>query len=98
MFSIIFGLIHGLLNVYKLLVIAYCVISLMGISANKWTELVGAIIEPGLNATRALMQRVLPQLTGKGFDWSPVVLYLLLKVLGYVLGVLSNLPLVGWLF
>ena len=87
-----------IVGIYTLLLVVYVILKFLPIPANKWTELVGAIIEPGLNATRALMQRVLPQLTGKGFDWSPVVLYLLLKVLGYVLGVLSNLPLVGWLF
>ena len=66
MFSIIFGLIHGLLNVYKLLVIAYCVISLMGISANKWTELLRSVVEPLLLPIRKVGKtaRLYPRKSG----------------------------------
>ena len=42
MIRVLFGLIEGLLDVYKLLIIAYCVISVLKISANKWTELCAA--------------------------------------------------------
>ena len=75
MFSIIFGLIHGLLNVYKLLVIAYCVISLMGISANKWTELLRSVVEPLLLPIRKLLAQYLPK-AWQIIDWSPVALLL----------------------
>jgi uncharacterized protein YggT (Ycf19 family) len=80
MFSIIFGLIHGLLNVYKLLVIAYCVISLMGISANKWTELLRSVVEPALEVTRKLMARYLPA-NWQRIDWSPVALFVAISLL-----------------
>ena len=84
MFSIIFGLIHGLLNVYKLLVIAYCVISLMGISANKWTELLRSVVEPLLLPIRKLLAQYLPK-SWQIFDWSPVVLIILVSLVQWIL-------------
>ena len=84
MFSMLFGLIHGLLNVYKLAVIAYCVISLMGISANKWTELLRSIVEPLLMPIRKLLAQHLPT-AWQIVDWSPVVLILLVSLVQWVL-------------
>ena len=80
MFSIIFGLIHGLLNVYKLLVIAYCVISLMGISANKWTELLRSVVETVLTPIRRLLARHIPA-RWQVLDFSPIAAWLLLSIL-----------------
>ncbi len=84
MFSFIFGLIHGLLNVYKLLVIAYCVISLMGISANKWTELLRSVVEPLLLPIRKLLAQHLPK-QWQIIDWSPVALILLVSLVQWLL-------------
>ena len=84
MFSIIFGLIHGLLNVYKLLVIAYCVISLLGISANKWTELLRSVVEPLLRPIRKLLAQYLPK-AWQIIDWSPVVLIILVSLVQWIL-------------
>ena len=84
MFSIIFGLIHGLLNVYKLLVIAYCVISLMGISANKWTELLRSVVEPLLLPIRKLLAQYLPK-AWQIIDWSPGVLSILVSLVLWIL-------------
>ena len=84
MFSIIFGLIHGLLNVYKLLVIAYCVISLMGISAHKWTELRRSVVEPLLLPIRKLLAQYLPK-AWQIIDWAPVVLIILVSLVQWIL-------------
>ena len=84
MFSFIFGLIHGLLNVYKLLVIAYVVISLMGISANKWTELLRSVVEPLLLPIRKLLAQYLPK-NWQVIDWSPVVLIILVSLVQWIL-------------
>ena len=84
MFSIIFGLIHGLLNVYKLLVIAYCVISLMGISANQWTELLRSVVEPLLLPIRKLLAQYLPN-AWQIIAWSPVVLIIMVSLVQWSL-------------
>ena len=82
----------------RLALVVYMVLYFLRVPANKWTELLHSIVDPALDLTRQLMRRYLPQLTGKGFDWSPVVLFVVLLVLGWVCGLLNNLPLIGWLF
>lgn len=84
MLSLLFGLINGLLDVYKLLVIAYCVISLMKIPANKWTELLRSVIEPLLVPIRKLLAQYLPK-QWQVLDWSPVVLILLVTLVQWIL-------------
>ena len=84
MFSFVFGLIHGLLDLYKLLIIVYCVISLMKISANKWTELLRSIIEPLLIPIRKLLAQYLPK-NWQVLDWSPAVLYILVTIVQWLL-------------
>ena len=84
MFSMLFGLIDGLLNVYKLLVIAYCVINLTGISANKWTELLRSVVEPVLLPLRKVLAQYLPR-HWQLIDWSPVALILLVMLVQWVL-------------
>lgn len=84
MFAFVFGLIHGLLNVYKLLIIAYVVINLMGVSANKWTELLRSVVEPVLAPIRKLLAQYLPK-AWQIFDWSPVVLIILVSLVQWIL-------------
>lgn len=84
MFSFLFGLIDGLLNVYKLAVIAYCVLSLMGIAANRWTELLRSVVEPLLTPIRRLLAQHLPA-HWQIIDWSPVALILLVSLVQWVL-------------
>ncbi len=84
MLSLLFGLINGLLDVYKLLVIAYCVISLMKIPANRWTELLRSVIEPLLVPIRKLLAQYLP-MQWQVLDWSPVVLILLVTLVQWIL-------------
>lgn len=78
-------MIRMLLGLYSLLVLAYAVVMLIRIPSNKWTELLRSVVEPALEVTRKLMDRFLPMLTGKGIDWSPVVLIIALNVLRAVL-------------
>lgn len=87
-----------ILGLYRLVLVVYYVIYLLNVPANKWTELLHSLVDPALNVTRRLMSKYLPGLKSKGIDWSPVVLFLALVVLGWICGLLSNLPLVGWLF
>lgn len=84
MIGFIFGLINGLLDVYKLLIIVYCIISLMKISANKWTELLRSIIEPLLVPIRKLLAQYLPK-NWQIIDWSPAVLYILVTIVQWIL-------------
>lgn len=84
MFGILFGLIEGLLDVYKLLIIAYCIISLLNIPANRWTELLRSVIEPLLIPIRKLLAQHLPK-QWQILDWSPAVLFLLVTIVQWLL-------------
>lgn len=84
MFDFLFGLIKGLLDVYKLLIVAYCIISLMKIPANKWTELLRSVIEPLLVPLRKLLAQYLPK-QWQILDWSPVALILLVTIVQWIL-------------
>ncbi|MBQ8200424.1 MAG: YggT family protein [Clostridia bacterium] len=78
------GLASGLLDVYKLLIIAYVVLSWMRIPANRWTELLRSVIEPALTPVRRLLAKYLPREWQK-LDWSPVALYLIITVIQWLL-------------
>ncbi|MBQ2952962.1 MAG: YggT family protein [Clostridia bacterium] len=91
-------MITAILSIFSLLLVVHYLLYLLRVPANKWTELLRSIVEPALNITRQLMQRFIPALTGKGIDWSPIVLYVVIRLVCVVLGLLSKLPLIGWLF
>ena len=74
-------LIRTICSVYSLVVAADLIVKLIRIPSNKWTELLNSIVEPALEVTRKLMERVVPALKKGGFDWSPVVLIVLLQIL-----------------
>lgn len=82
--SILLGLIKGLLDVYKLLIVAYCILSAIGIPANRWTELLRSVIEPFLKPIRKLLAQKLPA-SWRMLDWSPVVLFLVVTILKWLL-------------
>ena len=84
MFGFIFGLIVGLLDVYKLLIIAYCILSFVKMPANKWTELLRSVIEPLLMPIRKLLAQHLPK-QWQILDWSPAVLFILVSILQWLL-------------
>ena len=84
MFGFLIGLIEGLLDVYKLLIIAYCIISILNISANKWTELLRSVIEPLLMSIRKLLAQYLPK-QWQILDWSPAVLFILVTIVQWLL-------------
>lgn len=90
MFSAIFGLIDFVLDIYKLLVVVHFILTLVKVSANKWTTLLASIVEPALAPVRTLLNKYLPE-NWKIIDWSPVGLLILISVVQWALGI------VGWL-
>lgn len=84
MLTKIIGLAEGLLDVYKLAIVAYVIIGWLRIPANRWTELLRSIVEPLLKPLRALLYRLIPQ-KWMFFDYSPLALYLLVGVVQWLL-------------
>ena len=84
MLTKLIGLVEGLLNVYKLAIMAYVVLGWLRIPANRWTEWLRAIVEPLLNPLRTLLYRLIPR-KWMFFDYSPLALYLLVGVVQWLL-------------
>ena len=59
-------------------------ISVLNISANKWTELLRSIIEPLLVPIRKLLAQYLPK-NWQILDWSPAALFLLATFVQWLL-------------
>ena len=78
------GLISGILDVYKLAIVAYVIINLLRVPANKWTEMLRSIIEPLLAPLRRLLGRYLPE-KWQILDWSPLALFLLTSLVQWLL-------------
>lgn len=91
-------MITTLIAIFTLLLVLHYVLYLLRVPSNRWTELLRTVVEPALELTRSLMQKFLPQICGHGIDWSPFVLFIALHLIKMVCGLLSGLPLVGWLF
>lgn len=91
MFSAIFGVISWILGLYSLLVLVHFILELVKVPQNKWTELLRSIVEPALQPTRELLKKLLPNLDGKGIDWSPLALIVIIWIVNTVLGIL------GWI-
>lgn len=82
--SFLLGLVKGLLDVYKLLIIAYCILSVIGIPANRWTELLRSVIEPFLAPIRKILAEKLPN-GWRILDWSPAVLFIVVTIVRWLL-------------
>lgn len=84
--ELIISIARAALSVYNVLVLLYIVLKMINIPANKWTELLNSVVEPGLKIARKLMDRFLPSLRKPGIDWSPVVLFVGIIVVNILLG------------
>ncbi len=84
MFGVIGDLLSAVLDVYKLAVVAYCVISLIKIPSNKWISMLASVVEPALVPTRKLLNQYLPK-NWQMIDWSPVALYLAITIVQWIL-------------
>ena len=78
------ALLNALLNVYRLAIIAYGVIGMLRIPANKWTEMLRSIIEPVREPVRKLLARYLPA-KWQIMDWSLVAMIVLTFVVQWLL-------------
>lgn len=74
---IILNIIDFLLRIYMLIVAAVIIIRLLGITPNKWTNLLDRLTEPLLSPIRAQLNKHLPE-SFRQIDLSPMVLLLLI--------------------
>lgn len=75
----IYRLLNTLLELYKLALLVYVVLSWLRIPANRWTVLLQRLVEPVLEPVRRFLRAKLPK-EWQIFDWSALVVYLLIGV------------------
>ena len=73
------ALLHMLLELYKLVILAYVLLKLLNIPANKWTTMIQSLVEPVLTPLRKFLQAKVPA-KYMPVDWSPLALYVLTGV------------------
>ena len=76
----LYALLNALIELYKLALLAYAVLSWLHLPANKWTTALASVVEPVVSPVRRALQARLPA-QWQIFDWSVVVVYLLIGVL-----------------
>lgn len=82
--GIITGLLGWILLLYELAVIVHFVLVLVKPATNKWIEMLSSLVEPCLKPIRRLLVEKLPA-RFQSFDWSHVVLILLLALIRWLL-------------
>ncbi len=82
--GIITWLVGWALMLYEAAVIAHFVLALVKPSSNKWVELLNCLVEPALRPIRRLLVEKLPAKC-QNFDWSHVVLILLVAIIRVLL-------------
>lgn len=84
--SLIARLVLGLIDIFDFLLLIYVVLSWMPLAESQLTVMLRSIVEPLLDPVRRLMYRFMPRTTR--FDWSPVVLWILLRLVAVILRIL----------
>ena len=80
--SLIARLVLGLIDIFDFLLLIYVVLSWMPLAESQLTVMLRSIVDP----VRRLMYRYMPRATR--FDWSPVVLWLILRLIAVILRIL----------
>lgn len=82
--GVITWLVGWALVLYEAMVIVHFVLALVKPASNKWVELLNCLVEPALRPIRRLLVEKLPA-RYQSFDWSHVVLILLVALIRVLL-------------
>ena len=83
---LLYSLLNALIELYKLALVAYVVLSWLHIPSNRWTVFLERLVEPVLKPVRRFLRKYLPS-QWQIFDWSVLAVYLLLGVVQTLLRV-----------
>ena len=88
--NFIFSVIQFLISIASWLVLIYVVMALF-IPQNKYTQMIGKYVEPFLAPMRKFLYRVFPKMRELGMDFSPLLFYLVIQILSWLLRLLQNI-------
>lgn len=80
----LYRLIRLAMWLFDVALLLYVVLSWLRPAANRWTELLRRVVEPVLTPIRRVLMEKLPA-RWQIFDWSPVVAWLLVELIGWLL-------------
>lgn len=84
----IFRLLYLALWLFDVALVVYVLLSWLRPSANRWTEGLRKVVEPVLTPIRRVLTEKLPP-RWQILDWSPLVAWLLVELVRYLLGTLQ---------
>ncbi len=87
MIDLVFRLLYLVLWLFDVALLIYVAMSWLRPTANRWTELLRKIVEPVLNPIRRILVEKLPP-RWQILDWSPLVAWLLVELVRYLLSML----------
>ena len=87
MIDLVFRILYLALWLFDVALLIYVAMSWLRPTANRWTELLRKIVEPVLNPIRRILVEKLPP-RWQIFDWSPLVAWLLVELVRYLLSTL----------
>lgn len=88
--NIIFNVLIFLVRVASWLVLIYVIMTLL-MPQNKYTQLAAKYAEPILTPIRAWLSKTFPKLANIHLDVSPLVLWVLVEIVIWVLGILKRI-------
>lgn len=86
----ILNLMSWILNIAGWLLLLYAILRLV-LPNHKITLTAGKFIEPLLNPVRALIRKYIPGLANSSFDFSPIGLWLIFLLLGWLISLLARI-------
>lgn len=81
---LLYRVVRFALWLFDVALLLYVLLSWLRPAANRWTELLRGVVEPVLTPIRRVLVAKLPA-RWQIFDWSPVVAWLLLEIVGWLL-------------
>ena len=90
MISALIGIIVFLLNVFSLLLLVYCVMTFV-MPDSSLTAKARAYAEPILEPFRELLYKVVPKLRGMAVDFSPLLIWLVIRLIIMILNLLNRI-------
>ncbi len=81
---IVYRIIRLAMWLFDVALLLYVLLSWLRPAANRWTELLRRVVEPVLTPIRRVLVEKLPA-RWQIFDWSPVVAWLLVEIIGWLL-------------
>ncbi|MFH1511884.1 MAG: YggT family protein [Bacillota bacterium] len=88
--NFIFSAILFLITVLSWALLVYVIMALF-VPQNKYTLMIGRFVEPILSPIRKLLFRLFPKLAQIGVDFSPIVFYLLIQVVSWLVRLLRSI-------